>query len=255
VTNSDTPPLISRADIPAALGLLTRLPLRVDFDRARARSAQATWAYPLVGLVVGSGMALLGLVLTTLGLPDQITAALVLALSIIVTGAMHEDGLADSADGLWGGWDPDHRLTIMKDSYIGAYGVIAIGLSLILRWSLLTVLVGTPAGLLAMIAAAMLSRASMTALMVWLPNARTTGLSQSVGRPAFASGGIAVGISILAGVIFMGVSVAPAVIAVAVTAFVCGAIARAKINGQTGDILGATQQLTEIAALTVILTA
>jgi len=115
-------------DVPAALGLLTRLPVPVDTDHATARAAKAAWAYPLVGLVLALLLAVIGWLAS--GLMPEIRAAILLAAGVIITGALHEDGLADAVDGLWGGWDKARRLEIMKDSHIGAYGVIGLVLSL-----------------------------------------------------------------------------------------------------------------------------
>jgi len=129
--NDDGP--IRTGDIPAAIGLLSRLPVPVDTDLATRRGARAAWAYPLAGLVVGALAGLVAQVALWLGLPPSIAALLALAAMIAITGALHEDGLADSADGLWGGWDRARRLEIMKDSRIGTYGVLALGLTLLLR--------------------------------------------------------------------------------------------------------------------------
>ena len=110
--------LIDRIDLPAALGLLTRLPVTVNGDQAMARGAASVWAYPLVGVITGVILAASAALMLRVGLPSGIVAGMVVALSVIMTGAMHEDGLADSAEGLWGGWDRAHRLAIMKDSHI-----------------------------------------------------------------------------------------------------------------------------------------
>ena len=117
--------LMSLTDIPAALGLLTRLPIPVDAGQATARGAKAAWAYPVVGLVLA---CLIGGPAWTISdfMPPAILAALVLVALITLTGALHEDGLADTTDGLWGGWEPARRLEIMKDSQIGSYGVLAL---------------------------------------------------------------------------------------------------------------------------------
>ncbi|WP_068117147.1 adenosylcobinamide-GDP ribazoletransferase [Tropicimonas marinistellae] len=238
-------------DLALGLGLLTRLPLPVDSDYARARGARAAWAYPLAGVPVALAAWGVAWAALALGLPAGIAAGLALAAQVMLTGAMHEDGLADSADGLWGGWDPARRLEIMKDSRIGSYGVLALILGMGLRWSALAALCSGPgAGLLpALLAAAVLSRAAMVALMAGLPNAREGGLSRAVGRPG-------AGRAVLAAALALGLSVAvlgwqALVLAGAVCAATLGAaaIARAKIGGQTGDILGATQQVAEIAAL------
>lgn len=246
MTVSDTNPTLATNDVGAAIGLLTRIPVRVDMDRATARGAKAAWAYPIAGLIVGFLVGIVGIGASLLGVPAQLAAALGLAVGIIVTGAMHEDGLADTADGLWGGWDPEGRLKIMKDSYIGAYGVIAIVLSLLIRWMILTNLIDADGGLWMIIAIAALSRTAMVVLMTWLPNARTGGLSRAVGRPdkmtAVIAAAIGGGFAIIS---LCGTIIIVAGITVLAT-LGCGIIARAKIGGQTGDILGATQQICEM---------
>ena len=246
--DKDDTSLIVPQDVLAAFGLLTRLPVRLDTDAAVARGATAAWAYPLVGAGLGVCAILLAAVCGAAGLPPTITAGLVLAFGIVVTGAMHEDGLADSADGLWGGWDKARRLEIMKDSHIGVYGVCAVGLSLLLRWSALAAIVEAEAWW-TLVAVGAISRAAMVAVMATLPNARGAGLSQSVGRPAANTMWIAVGIAALLAV----VTAEPAALVLAVVAtVVCALIAKAKIGGQTGDILGATQQVTEVTVLVAV---
>ncbi|MDP5361396.1 MAG: adenosylcobinamide-GDP ribazoletransferase [Paracoccaceae bacterium] len=241
--------LIDRVDLPAALGLLTRLPVSVDSNRAMDRGAASAWAYPLVGVVLGVILAASVALMQWLGVPSGISAGLILAGSVILTGAMHEDGLADSADGLWGGWDRARRLEIMKDSHIGVYGVCAIALSLLLRWLGLVAIVSVGAYWVAFIAIGALSRTSMVVLMAILPNARAGGLSKSVGRPPTGT----VWLAIVFGVGFAILCGYPWLILVAATATAaCGLIARAKIGGQTGDILGATQQVNEMALLIAV---
>lgn len=239
-------PLIDPVDLPAALGLLTRLPVIVDGDRAMARGAASAWAYPLVGVIVGVISAIATALLIAAGLPTGIVAALVLALSVILTGAMHEDGLADSADGLWGGWDRTRRLAIMKDSHIGVYGVCAIALSLLLRWLALTSVIAMGAYWVILIAVGALSRGAMVMVMATLLPARHSGLGKSVGRPraetAWLAIAISIGFALLSGYPLL-------ILYVALAALACGLIASAKIGGQTGDILGATQQVTEIVTL------
>lgn len=246
--------LIRGQDIPAALGLLTRIPVKVDMDNAQARGAAAAWAYPLAGLVVGMIVIALGVLGQAIGLAPQLTAGLMLTAAIVVTGGMHEDGLADSADGLWGGWDRTRRLEIMKDSHIGAYGVIALILSFLIRWSCLTLLVQTDHWIGAVLAVAMLSRAAMVALMTGLPNARASGLSQSVGRPRPQTAWLAIGVATLGGVLVLGLTTGTLVIVAAIVISLCAGLAHRKIGGQTGDILGATQQATEIALLITLTT-
>lgn len=242
-------PFITLRDVPLACGLLSRLPIPVDADFASARGARAAWAYPLAGGLVALIAGGIGALALMAGLPPSVAAGLVLAGQVILTGAMHEDGLADSADGLWGGWTKERRLEIMKDSRIGSYGVLALILSLLLRCSALTAL--GPSLLPVLLAAALLSRAAMVGLMTELPNAREGGLSRSVGRPgrrtAWAGTGIALGLSL----VIVGPAALPFALAAGLAGLGCAAIAQAKIGGQTGDILGASQQVCEIAILAV----
>ena len=247
--NNDTTAPLALSDIPAALGLLSRLPVSVDTDRATERGAMAAWAYPIAGLILALIAGAVTQAALWLGLPNALAAGLTPATLIITTGAMHEDGLADSADGLWGGWDKDHRLKIMKDSFIGTYGMLALALGLILRWSALTLILEHGMLWPAVLACAMLSRAVMVPMMASLPHARSEGLSHSVGRPPVHTGLVALGISVVASLILLQVWALWLIAACALTALACAAIARSKIGGQTGDILGATQQLTEITAL------
>ena len=247
--DKDDTRLIAPVDLYAALGLLTRLPVRVDTEAAVARGAGSAWAYPLVGAMLGFLGAVLATILSGLGLTGGVVAGLLLAFGIIVTGAMHEDGLADSADGLWGGWEKARRLEIMKDSHIGVYGVCAIGLSLLLRWAALVVVVEMGTYWVVLITVGALSRAGMVVVMASLPNARANGLSRSVGRPSTQTMWLALAIAVA----FALVSGLPESIAIAaVVTLGCALIAKAKIGGQTGDILGATQQVNEIVLLAAV---
>lgn len=247
MTERDT--LIKAADLAAALGLLTRLPVPVDATAAQARGAAAAWAYPLAGLLIGAITALAGVVALWLGLTPALAAGLMLAVGVVVTGGLHEDGLADTADGLWGGHDRARRLEIMRDSRIGTYGVLALGLSLILRWAALTALIGAGWLWVPALVAAVLSRTAMVAVMAGLRHARGDGLAHAVGRPGMRTAQIAGGIGALVALTLTGWWVVPLALIVAAVAFGTALIAKAKIGGQTGDILGATQQLTEIATL------
>mgnify|MGYP000719427802 CR=1 FL=1 len=244
-------------DIAASLGLLTRLPVKVDADLAMTRSAAATWAYPVVGLLLGGFALGVFMVCYVLGLPPLVALVLVLGGQIILTGAMHEDGLADSADGLWGGWTVERRLEIMKDSSIGVYGVCAIAVILLLKATALATLVMSPLFALALFGGAALSRAGMVVLMHALPAARGGGLGQSVGKPPLRSVLIAIGIACGATVL-LGVSIGHVwaallmIVVTGVAAWGCAQIARAKIKGFTGDILGATQQVCDVAALVAL---
>ncbi|EKE45868.1 cobalamin 5'-phosphate synthase [Oceaniovalibus guishaninsula JLT2003] len=228
-----------------AIALLTRLPLRAD----HARGADAAWAWPLAGLVPGLAAGGAILLAGAAGLAPGIGAALALAASVITTGALHEDGLADCADGFWGGFTRDRRLAIMRDSRVGTYGLIALILSLLLRWACLAALIGAGAGIASVLAAALLSRAAMPPVARLLPHARTDGLSVSVRRPGATTALLAVLVALAAALLLTGGAAIPATLAAALAALAVGAVARAKIGGQTGDVLGATQQCAEMAVL------
>ncbi|MEJ6403534.1 adenosylcobinamide-GDP ribazoletransferase [Yoonia sp. 2307UL14-13] len=240
-------------DIVAAIGLLSRLPVPVDGERVAARGAAAGWAYPLAGLVVGVMVAAVASLAVWMGVPGGVAAALALATSVIITGAMHEDGLADSADGLWGGWDRDRRLEIMKDSRIGVYGVSALMLSFLIRWLALAPFVTAGLHWPVILTVAMVSRTGMVGVMALLQHARDDGLSRSVGRPSPATALIAILIAAVPAVYFWNVGIIMIACVVALTTLVCALIAKAKIGGQTGDILGATQQMVEMAVLLTLL--
>ena len=239
-------------DILTAVGLLTRVPVPYVEHDTTNRPEASTWAYPVAGLVVALLALIVGSVAKWFGLGAEIIAALMLTVMVICTGAMHEDGLADSADGLWGGWTQDRRLEIMKDSRIGTYGVIALVLGLLIRWIALTALVENGVMWAGVIVAAVTSRVPMVALMHLMTNARGKGLSASVGRPDKTTLGYAVIIGLAVSALFTGLAVIPLFIFLCAISAACYAIANTKIGGQTGDILGASQQLAEITALIVL---
>lgn len=239
-------------DIAAALALLTRLPLPHLPAAAFADQARTAWAWPLAGLAVAAPACLLGALAIGAGLPATVSAGLVLAAQVMLSGAMHEDGLADSADGLWGGATRERRLEIMRDSRIGSYGVLALILSVGLRWAALSGLIAAGAWG-AVLAAAVLSRAGMPALMAALPRARTDGLSHGVGRPGRGAVRGAVALAVALALICTGWAALTAALGAALAVVGMGALARAKLGGQTGDILGAAQQVAEIVALLVLL--
>lgn len=251
MTKNDTA-LISPSDVTAALGLLTRLPLSVDMVRAQARGARAAWAYPVAGAVVGAIAAGIVSLALWLGLSEMIAAGLALAGLAFLTGAMHEDGLADSFDGFWGGWETTKRLAIMKDSQIGTYGVLALIMSVGLRWGALTAIIAAGMHWPALIAVAAVSRSAMVPVMAALPHARSNGLSHQVGRAPVQIAWIALTLGFIICVLSVGLATLPVVICAFVITSLWAATARQKIAGQTGDVLGATQQLNEIVLLIVL---
>lgn len=240
--------VISVWDIPLALVLLTRLPLPTLPEPVFARQASAAWAFPLVGLVVGALACAVSWGALQVGLSPIISATLAVAVLIGSTGAMHEDGLADTFDGLWGGFTVERRLEIMKDSQIGTYGVLALVVSQLLRVLAISALLGA-CGLSGILAACVFSRALMPCLMRALPNARKSGLSHSVGAPSLASVLIGLGLGLGLALLLLGTSAVIPMILAGLAATAVAAIAKARIKGQTGDILGATQSLSEVVFL------
>ncbi|KJZ22889.1 adenosylcobinamide-GDP ribazoletransferase [Tritonibacter mobilis] len=232
-------------DLLLALVLLTRLPLPHLPKASFARQSRAVWAFPLAGAVVG----LLAVIIAALALmwwPPAIAAGLTLAAQVTLTGAMHEDGLADTADGFWGGFEPARRLEIMKDSQIGTYGVLALILGLGLRWSILAALFSAGA-IWTPVALAALSRAAMPVMMARMPNARGSGLAHTVGRPSLTATTFGILIALLLGVLCMGWAILGAALILVPLLIGLRKLAMAKIGGQTGDVLGTAQQLSEIA--------
>lgn len=236
-----------RDDLASACALLTRLPVPAHAPRGAA----AAWAWPVAGAAVGALAGALGAGALAAGLPAGAAAALVLAAAAALTGALHEDGLADSFDGLWGGRSPAARLAIMKDSRVGSFGVLALVVVTLLRWSALAALASAAGGglIAAAAAAGALSRAPMAAVMAALPNARGSGLSAATGRPAPRTAALAALAALALAAACTGAAALPAALAAAAAALWIATAARARIGGQTGDILGCTQQLAEAAAL------
>jgi len=239
-------------DLAAAFSLLTRLPVPVDHDRAGARAAAAVWAYPLVGAIVGALAGAFGTTLLWFGVPAGIASAGVIGVAMLLTGALHEDGIADCADGLGGGSSRDRALEIMKDSRIGAYGAAALAIVLLARWSGVQGTLGS-LNLWAFAAFGAASRVPMVLAMYALPLARNTGLAAGVGRPALAPVLLA---CVLAAVICLlalgsaGLGVLFWAVVIPLPLFI---LALRKIGGYTGDILGGSQQLAEIAAMAAVL--
>lgn len=240
------------AELQLAVMLLTRLPAGRLPEPAPAIGA-AVWAFPLAGLGPGLIGAVLLAAALCLGVPAPLAAGLALGAQIVVTGALHEDGLADVADGFWGGRDRARRLEIMRDSTIGSYGAVALILSLGLRWQALAILARADAPLLAplvLLVCAVASRLAPAALMALLPPARADGM----GHAARAAPPLRLLLALPPGLLPLlclpGGAAAAGLAAAAVLAL--AVLARAKIGGQSGDVLGAAQQLAEITLLLVL---
>jgi adenosylcobinamide-GDP ribazoletransferase len=233
----------------AATAFFTRLP--VDPPAAGDwRLADSAWAFPLVGAGIGGAAALALLLAQLIGLASWPAALLSVLAGIVLTGALHEDGLADTADGFFGGRDREEKLALLRDSRQGSYGVLAIVLSVLLRAAALVGIGDAIHAGLALIAAHAVSRAALPAAMMGLTPARPDGLGATAGTPR-AGGAIAAAL-IGAAIALAALGPAPGAIAVCLTGmivFALAELARRQIGGYTGDVLGAFQQAAEIVIL------
>jgi len=232
-----------------ATAFFTRIPVAPPSCCAE-RLAAAAWAFPLIGAGIGGVAALAFLLIRLLGLGDWPAAVLAVLGSIVLTGALHEDGLADTADGLIGGHDREQRLAIMRDSRHGTFGVVAIVLSVVLRAAALAG-IGDPihAGL-ALIAAHAASRAVLPVAMLMLAPARADGLGAAAGRPRTLLAVAALAIGLLISLAALGPTHGGVAFSFAGAAiFASGVLTHRRIGGYTGDTLGAFQQIGEIVML------
>lgn len=240
-----------RADLAAGIGLLTRLPAGwLSMDAAGMDLGRSVWTWPLVGLALGAmgGLVLGGL--ASVGLDRHLAAAWAVALQILLTGGLHEDGLADTADGFGGGRDRERKLAIMRDSRIGSYGALALGMGLLIR---VTAAAAAPHPAIAMTLAGGLGRAAMAGLSATMKPARQDGLAATlpgIPRPALAA---CLLIPLAAALLVLPVGRAlQSCGAAALAAILLGRLARQQIGGLTGDVLGATAIGVECCILTLL---
>jgi adenosylcobinamide-GDP ribazoletransferase len=236
------------SDLLSAFALLSRVPL----PNHRGTGANSAWAWPLVGAVLGAFAAAIASAALWLGVTPGVTAALVLAAGALLTGGLHEDGLSDTADGLYGGWTRERRLEIMKDSRVGSYGVLALVLVTLARWSALTAVLVFGGHWAALVATGALSRAPMALVMALLPNARGEGLSHATGQPSPVTALAALAVAAVLAAALTGWAAVALIFATLAVTLLLALSALRRIGGQTGDILGATQQLAEVACLAVL---
>ena len=170
-------------ELKASLAFCTRLPLGRATSQSAKALANAVWALPVAGFVIGLIGAVIYALAHRLGLPAWPAATLSVSATLLITGALHEDGLADTADGFGGGASREQKLDIMRDSRIGTYGVCALVLSLALRIGVLASFADAYAVVGALIASHTAARAAMVMLMWLLPPARSDGLSYQAGSP------------------------------------------------------------------------
>lgn len=236
-------------DLARAGAFLTRLPVARGLPPGGSL-AVAMRAFPIVGAGIGlAGGAVFGIA-HWLMLPPIAGALLALAATMVLTGALHEDGLADLADGFGGGADAGRRLEIMRDSRTGAFGALALILGVGLRAAALVALAEPWLVLAALVAAGAVGRAFLAAIPHHLPPARRDGLGAGAGRPTaevmWTSAAIGAAVALLALGIGAGLV---AVLAAAAATFGVTGLARRLIGGHTGDVSGAAEQAAEVALL------
>lgn len=248
-------------DIARAAGFLSRLPMPArHFKDHDGTLSRASAMFPLAGLLIGLGPGLLVWVLTALEANAALTSLIALMVLIGLTGALHEDGLADSADAFGARGGREHMLAIMKDSRIGTYGVLALMVSFSLRAVALTIITAASGGLNALLLLLAVAAISRTA-MVWhwsvLPLARADGVAAAVGAPeperARLTGLIGAALFLLLAGLGSGLATAAIALAlVAAAARQWTGVVRMRLGGHTGDTIGATQQITETAGLAAL---
>jgi len=237
-------------DLKIAMIFFTRVPVAYDGVLGLGELKRAWRAVPLVGAVIGAVGAGAYAAAWNAGLPPSLSALLAVLATALLTGALHEDGLSDFIDGCGGGRDRDQRLAIMRDSRIGAYGVLALIFSVALRAGALAAIAAPYAAMLALIAVHAVSRAAVPVAIWRLDPARGDGLAADAGKPARLTLALTLALAALIALGLLGpVRGAAAVAAGLLACLAIVAVARRLVGGYTGDVLGAVQQAAEILIL------
>jgi adenosylcobinamide-GDP ribazoletransferase len=239
-------------DFRTAVAFLTRLPMPHPDGATPQNFVRAHRMFPVVGALIGAAVGLLCLGLRYIGVPDLAAAALALGGSAILTGALHEDGLADVADGFGGGRNLESKLEIMRDSRLGTYGAMILLVSFAAKLSALAAIADgyvVPA----LIAAHALARGVLPAMSMNLPYARKDGLARNAGQPDAATAVIASGLALVIALLSLSwTNALSAALAAGVSAFGMARLAMRQIGGQTGDVLGGAEQVSETAILVLL---
>ena len=239
-------------DLRIGIGFYTTLPLPLPGPIDGPAFSRASWTAPLIGVLIGALAALGYWVAIRLNLPPFCGATIAVATSLLVTGALHEDGLADTADGFGGGATRERALDIMRDGRIGAYGTCAVAIALLLRIGALADLPNANLVAWALIGAHAAARGALPLFMRWVPPARNDGLSASAGAPSGGHAAVAALIGFLMLWVALGFRNALiGLVLLCVGAGVVAWLARRRIGGQTGDVLGTVEQVGECLVLLV----
>lgn len=233
----------------AALQFLTRLPVRLR--TAPDMAAMVVW-FPLAGAAIGALAGGIGALAFQWTAP-LVAGALAVTVGLLVTGAFHEDGLGDIADAFGGGYTVERRLEIMKDSRHGTYGVAAMSASIVVRVVALGSMPSGAALFASAVAAHAIARGAAVALMATVPLARHSGLGADYGQATTRTRGvITVAMAAALGSVAVGWWAAPAIGVALVAVLAVGALARHKIGGISGDVLGAAEQVSECAVVVLL---
>jgi adenosylcobinamide-GDP ribazoletransferase len=238
-----------------ALMFYTRIPCPSWVNHSEEYLNQATKYFPLIGWIVG-GFATAVLWLFVWVLPPSVAIILSMMASVVLTGAFHEDGFADVCDGFGGGWTKEQILTIMKDSRVGAYGAIGVVLLLLLKWTLLYE-IGLKIKLWeffwVLLSAHSISRLMAVILIFTQPYSRAndaSGKAKPIAKKMmpqhFVVAWIFGTLPMLGMALYQGLFSIFILIPCIAVAFYMATYFRKKIDGYTGDCLGATQQITEV---------
>ena len=233
------------AELQVAFMLLTRIPVGNPKTHV-PKLTDALWAFPVVGYVVGGTIAAFYLLISQMILSSVAAAIFGVIAGLLCTGAIHEDGLADCADGFGGGQNQEKKLTIMRDSAIGVYGTLALILVIGLRVFILSSFPTMFELVLLIMMCAVISRFVMVGYLYFLPAVRQEGLGNQASINNINSLFLAAIISLPAIFVCNLVSYY-VIITILVAALLWGIIAKYQIGGQTGDVCGAGQILCETA--------
>jgi adenosylcobinamide-GDP ribazoletransferase len=237
-------------DLKVAALFLTRFPVHVGANVSMRDLASAVYAFPLMGAAVGLLGGLGFTAASWAGLPSLPASLIAIVVMILVTGALHEDGLADTADGLGAGADRERALAIMRDSRIGSFGAIALVVALLARLMALAPMWDPKLVTAVLVGGAMTSRALMPVVMMLQPSAKAVGLAAEAGRPEPFRVMVGSFVAIGAVVLLLPLDRAlPALVAAAAAALLLAAWLGRRFGGCTGDTLGAVQQVAEVAFL------
>ena len=260
------------ADTLASVAFLSRLPVgNLSRGAPELDFSKIAYAFPVAGMIIALPAALVLLVVGQLGLPSLPAALLAMGTLVLTTGALHEDGLADVADGFWGGFETARKLEIMRDSHIGTYGVLVLVICMGLRVTLLAGVLshsGLWPAVALLVVSCSLSRLAILYPWSFLPAARDNltdaspakngikGLSIQFGsatgqqlRYALFASVPALALSVI---VFGLLPFAFSIVGLLLGAHIVFALSRHHIGGHTGDVLGATQQIAEIGLLVFI---